>query len=94
MIEEIWQEQLGIDMIERRENFFELGGNSLIAVQIIARIRDELGIGLSAQDIFKAPTIAKMADLIEDSMNIKGEDKIKKKKKRTLDEAIKLLGDM
>ena len=44
--------------------------------------------------MFEAPTIAKMTDFIEDSMNIKGKHRIKKKKKRTLDEAIKLLGDM
>jgi aryl carrier-like protein len=48
--------QVGVE-----ENFFEVGGHSLLAMQLIARLRAELGADLSLRAIFEGPTIASIA---------------------------------
>ncbi|WP_166922942.1 non-ribosomal peptide synthetase, partial [Flavobacterium poyangense] len=53
----IWQEVLGIDTIGITDNFFELGGHSLKAIQVINRIKREIGHGIEVSDMFKYPTI-------------------------------------
>ncbi len=62
---EIWQEALGIGHVGMQDNFFELGGNSLTAVQVTAQVRKRMGVRLSARDLFDAPTISRLAQVIE-----------------------------
>jgi amino acid adenylation domain-containing protein len=64
-LEEIWQEVLGVNPISIRSNFFELGGNSLRAAQVISRVSEDFFIELSLEDLFEAPTIASLAQSIE-----------------------------
>ncbi len=72
---EIWQLVLNIDQIGIHDNFFELGGHSLIAVQISSRITQLFDITLPLTDIFDAPTIAELAQKIEEYVFIAdGED--------------------
>ncbi|MEK8015684.1 MAG: non-ribosomal peptide synthetase, partial [Candidatus Parabeggiatoa sp.] len=47
------------------DDFFELGGDSLIAVQLIAKLREKLQMAFSAHSLLNAPTIATLAELIE-----------------------------
>jgi amino acid adenylation domain-containing protein len=47
------------------QNFFDLGGHSLQATQVISRIRQHFDVDLSIQDLFEAPTIAGMARVLE-----------------------------
>ncbi len=47
------------------DDFLEIGGNSLIAVQLIALVRKEIGIRLPMRSIFEEPTVAGTAKLIE-----------------------------
>jgi amino acid adenylation domain-containing protein len=56
-----WAELLGIERVGRHDGFFELGGHSLLAVQLIARLRDGLGVELAVRDLFAAPTLAELA---------------------------------
>jgi amino acid adenylation domain-containing protein len=62
---EIWCETLGRDDFGIADNLFELGGDSLHAVRILGRVRDEFGIEGSAEEglqlIFASPTIAELA---------------------------------
>ncbi|OKI59783.1 peptide synthetase [Streptomyces sp. CB00072] len=51
--------QVGID-----DSFFELGGDSIVSIQLTSRIRSVFGIELSNQSIFQAPTVAGLAELI------------------------------
>ncbi|OMQ07747.1 non-ribosomal peptide synthetase, partial [[Flexibacter] sp. ATCC 35103] len=60
-IVEIWQELLGIEPIGIRDNFFGLGGHSLIAVQIFNRIFKELGKSISLKLFFENPTIESLS---------------------------------
>ncbi|WP_338846004.1 amino acid adenylation domain-containing protein [Massilia sp. W12] len=61
MLAETWRELLHLPQIGRHEHFFELGGNSLIALQLVARLRQRLGVELHLRDVFAAPTLAAMA---------------------------------
>jgi amino acid adenylation domain-containing protein/FkbH-like protein/thioester reductase-like protein len=57
----IWSEVLGLEQVGIHDDFFELGGDSLMAVQILARVGSVLGVELTLQDLFESPTIAAIA---------------------------------
>ncbi|ETX00692.1 MAG: peptide synthetase [Candidatus Entotheonella factor] len=61
----IWAEVLGMSPIGIRDDFFTLGGHSLIAMQILSRVGGVFQIELSLHDLFEHPTIAGLARLIE-----------------------------
>ena len=56
----IWAQVLGLQRVSIHDNFFKLGGDSIISIQIIARA-NEAGLKLTLQQIFKHPTIAELA---------------------------------
>jgi acyl carrier protein len=60
----VWQEILGLDALGIDDDFFDLGGHSLLATRIVARLREDLGIGLPLRALFQARTIARLAALI------------------------------
>ncbi|SCV41473.1 Malonyl CoA-acyl carrier protein transacylase [Bacillus subtilis] len=59
----LWQEVLGIHRVGIKHNFFDLGGNSIRATALAARIHKELDVNLSVKDIFKFPTIEQLANM-------------------------------
>jgi amino acid adenylation domain-containing protein len=61
---EIWSDLLKIDKIGIHNNFFTLGGQSIKATQVIARIRAEFGVDLPLRGIFENPTVAAIAKLV------------------------------
>ncbi|MDQ2871433.1 MAG: AMP-binding protein [Acidobacteriota bacterium] len=61
----VWREVLRIDRIGVTQDFFSLGGDSVLAAQVAARIQSSLGVQLSLVAIFDAPTIAELAGRIE-----------------------------
>ncbi|MBN2001946.1 MAG: amino acid adenylation domain-containing protein [Anaerolineae bacterium] len=61
----IWSEVLALETVSVHDNFFDLGGHSLIATQITSRVRDRLGIDLPVRDLFAAPSVAALAARIE-----------------------------
>jgi acyl-CoA synthetase (AMP-forming)/AMP-acid ligase II/acyl carrier protein len=65
---EILLELLEIDVFRRDENFFELGGHSLMGAQLVARIRERFGVELALLDIFDHPTVAAMAQIVDDAV--------------------------
>ncbi len=60
----IWERVLAIQPIERSDNFFDLGGHSLLAVRLFAEIEKRLGHKLALATLFRAPTIAQLAEAI------------------------------
>ena len=62
----IWQERLGIAEIGVQDNFYELGGDSLLATQIVAQLREMFAIELSLNHFFDKQTIAGVAECIEE----------------------------
>jgi amino acid adenylation domain-containing protein len=63
----VWREMLGLEEIGDNDNFFDLGGTSLIGIKIVGRLRSELGIDISAVGLFQAPTLRSLTTLIRDS---------------------------
>ena len=61
VIAEVWQNLLGIDQIGRDDNFFDLGGHSLLLVQVHATLAEKLGRTLPVTDLFQYSTIATLA---------------------------------
>ncbi|MGT0193983.1 amino acid adenylation domain-containing protein [Burkholderia pyrrocinia] len=66
----IWQEVLGQARIGTTANFFELGGNSLSATKVVARIRRDLHAKLEIRSLFAHPTISSLAKRIADTQPI------------------------
>jgi amino acid adenylation domain-containing protein/FkbM family methyltransferase len=62
----IWSEILGIDRIGAEDSFLDLGGHSLLATQVLARVRDRMGVVLSLRDVFERPVLGALAALVEE----------------------------
>ena len=62
----MWRVVLELDDVDAREDFFDLGGHSLSAVQLFRRIRDTFGVDLPLATLFEAPTIAELAVVLRD----------------------------
>ena len=60
----IWQQVLTIDKVGRSDDFFELGGDSLQAVELFVRVEKEWGVVLSPSTIIDHPTVARLAALL------------------------------
>jgi acyl carrier protein len=58
---EIWQDVLELDEIGVNDSFLDLGGNSLLAARIIARVIDTMQVEIPLRLLFESPTIAQMA---------------------------------
>ncbi|HET8846976.1 MAG TPA: KR domain-containing protein, partial [Ktedonobacteraceae bacterium] len=65
-IVKLWQDLLGIKQIGIHDDFFELGGNSLLGTQLISRLRQMFQVDLSLRTLFEAPTVAELAISIEE----------------------------
>jgi acyl transferase domain-containing protein/acyl carrier protein len=61
---EIWQRVLSIERVGIQDNFFDLGGDSLIGLKLIKELKHEFGIDIPAVDLYKGPTISRLADII------------------------------
>ncbi|WP_328433233.1 non-ribosomal peptide synthetase [Streptomyces sp. NBC_00425] len=62
----LWSELLGADRIGPDDDFFALGGNSVLAVRLLLRIREEWGVQLTLGSVFAAPTVARLAGVLAD----------------------------
>ena len=65
----IWSKLLGIEKIGRDDNFFDLGGDSVVSIQIIVRAR-QAGLQLTPKEVFEHQTIAGLAAVINGNNNI------------------------
>lgn len=66
LLARIWSEVLALDMLSVHDNFFEIGGDSILSIQIVARAR-QAGLDITPALLFKHPTIAEVSAVIERS---------------------------
>ncbi|MBD2812947.1 hypothetical protein ID853_19290, partial [Xenorhabdus sp. Vera] len=59
----IWQEVLRLEHIGIEDNFFRIGGDSIVSIQLVSRLR-QAGFSLQVKSIFEAPTVAQLAQLL------------------------------
>jgi acyl carrier protein len=58
----IWASVLGVERVGVHDNFFEMGGHSLLVIQVIVRIRDAFRIDLPFRSLFTTPTAAGLGE--------------------------------
>ncbi|MEU9282995.1 amino acid adenylation domain-containing protein, partial [Streptomyces sp. NPDC048341] len=61
----LFAEVLGLERVGAEEGFFELGGDSLLVMRLIARIRSVLEVSVGVREVFAEPTVAGVARLVE-----------------------------
>jgi pyochelin synthetase len=61
-----WCRALGISAVNREDDYFDVGGDSLSGIRIVSWLREKSGVNLRIQDIFEARTVTALAAIIED----------------------------
>jgi phthiocerol/phenolphthiocerol synthesis type-I polyketide synthase E len=67
----IWQELLGIETVGTDQNYFDLGGDSSLAVHLFARIEKQFKVKLPLATLFEAPTIDELARVVREETTTK-----------------------
>jgi amino acid adenylation domain-containing protein len=62
----MWEQTLDLERVGRNHNFFSVGGHSLLATRIVSRIRDVFKVEMQVRNLFERPTIAELAEQIEE----------------------------
>ncbi len=63
----MWTSILKLDRLGIHDNFFNLGGNSLLAFQLVSRVRDQFNVELPLARVFETPTVAELSRWISDA---------------------------
>lgn len=73
MVADVWQSILGIEGVGSHDNFFEMGGHSLMAIQLVSRLRELLQVDIGLTALFEFPTVAQLANHIAGKLeNVEG----------------------
>ena len=65
MFAQLWEEVLGIPRVGIHDNFFDLGGHSILAMQLSMRMRDKFHVDVPPNLLFTQSTIAEVASAME-----------------------------
>ncbi len=72
-VAERWMKLLGLDSVSRDENFFRLGGDSLLATRFVAEVREAWGVVLPMREVMRTPTVAGLGVLIDQLVSAEDE---------------------
>ncbi|SDM61245.1 non-ribosomal peptide synthase/polyketide synthase [Allokutzneria albata] len=61
VIADAWAEVLGVPRVGAEDNFFSLGGDSILSIRVISKLREAFGVHLSPRAVFRNPTVAELA---------------------------------
>ena len=79
MIADAWRDTLKLENVGAEDNFFDLGGHSLLVVQVHRRLREQVPKPLSLTDLYRFPTIRTLAEFLA---NEGGDERLEKSKDR------------
>ncbi|MER2494067.1 amino acid adenylation domain-containing protein [Catenovulum sediminis] len=65
LLSDIWSQVLALESVYQQDNFFQKGGNSLLAVRLVAQIKEQMLVDLPIGKIFEAPVFADMLNTVE-----------------------------
>jgi acyl carrier protein len=65
----VWSDLLGLPQVGIHDNFFDLGGHSLLTTQLISRVRELFKVELPLREVFQQPTVAALAIAIEQTQS-------------------------
>ncbi|MER8187947.1 amino acid adenylation domain-containing protein, partial [Kitasatospora sp. NPDC094015] len=66
VLAEIWCEVLGCARVGARDDFFALGGHSLLVTQVVSRVESRLGVRMPLRAVFEAPVLERLAALVDE----------------------------
>ncbi|MFC1717667.1 AMP-binding protein [Candidatus Poribacteria bacterium] len=93
----VWSDVLGLDEVGIHDDFFDLGGNSLLATQIISRVINTFQVRVPLSALFRSPTVADMAVVLVHNMTEKAEiadiDKILSELEKLSEDELKMMLD-
>lgn len=64
-ITELWEELLSLERVDREANFFELGGDSMTAIRLLRRLREEVHPEIKLGDVYAYPSVSQLSDRVE-----------------------------
>lgn len=85
MIADIWQQVLGVAQVGKNDNFFDLGGNSLSSIQVVAQLKQTLNIQIPVVSLYERPTVSSLAEILSsntDQTNLFIQDKSRGEERR------------
>jgi amino acid adenylation domain-containing protein len=70
----IWRSVLKLETIGIHDSFFELGGNSLLLMQVYSKLREKFHTSLSLLDLFRYPTVSSVAEFLNQDLHLENKD--------------------
>ncbi|GAA3074697.1 non-ribosomal peptide synthetase [Streptosporangium carneum] len=64
LVASVWAEVLGKDQVFADDDFFALGAHSLMAIRVVARVKNALGLALSVRDVYRRPVLRDFAEFV------------------------------
>ena len=61
----LWRDLLKVESIGRNDNFFNMGGHSLLVMRAVSRMRETFGVDVQLRNLFERPTVAELAEVID-----------------------------
>jgi amino acid adenylation domain-containing protein len=65
-----WRQLLDVDGVGRRSHFFESGGDSLLAAQMVSRLESALNVPVAVRSVFEFPTVEALARVLDEAVNL------------------------
>ena len=72
----MWEHLLGLEAVNPEANFFELGGDSMTAIRLLRRLREEVHPGVNLDDIYEFPSVSQLSNRVEQLLSARGEQRV------------------